>query len=140
MPTQFNVFRKQNHKLTLLSQLIPCKVSVQTVYYHKYFSPTFQSRTSQTRLSSGTNQIRLVHIPSPHKHFLLYQHFHTQSEYPQSQTYHSNSRHYQSVTITAFRIPLDENCALMRYYVSSGNLLTTFWGQLIGPMFKVQYS
>jgi len=34
--------------------------------------------------------------------------------------------------MTAFRLPLDENCALLRY-VGSGNSLTTFWGKLLVP-------
>jgi hypothetical protein len=41
--------------------------------------------------------------------------------------------HYQSVTITAFRTPFDENCTTLGYYVSSGNFLTKFWGKLIVP-------
>ena len=126
----------QEAKLTTL----PCYNNKSHVRYQskilpEIFSPSFQSRTSQTRLSCGTNQIGLVHTPAPHKNFVLYQHIYTQSEHPHSQTHQANSSHYQSVTMTAFRIPLYENCALLRCYVSSGNSLT-FWGQLIGPISK----
>jgi hypothetical protein len=31
---------------------------------------------------------------------------------------------------------LNENWALLHYYVSSGNFLTTFWGKLIGSKSK----
>jgi len=40
--------------------------------------------------------------------------------------------------MTAFRIPLDEKCARLRYYVSNGNY-ETFW-ELTGPKYKGLYS
>jgi len=35
--------------------------------------------------------------------------------------------------MTAFRLPLDENWALLHYYGSSGNSLKTFWANLLVP-------
>ena len=100
----------------------------------KIFSFSFQSRTSQTRLSCGTNQIGLVHIPAPHKHFLLYQHFYTESEHPHKRIT-QRSCYYQSVTMTAWRIQSDENCATVLLYKQC-NSIKTFCRQLIGPNSK----
>ena len=42
--------------------------------------------------------------------------------------------------ISGFRREEDENCALLGYYAaSSGNSLTRFRGQLIGPIFQGRF-